>query len=134
MVKKIYTEEQRAILLKNKNIASLSKGVIRYASDFKIKALQQSHQQYLPPQEIFTQAGFNLEIIGKNSPKERLKEWNKIYSQKGFQGLQQNNKRKEIVKIKSNSNQDKIKRLEAEVIYLKAENDFLVKLRAKRKY
>jgi hypothetical protein len=35
-------------------------------------------------------------------------------------------------KIKDTNDTDKIKRLEAEVAYLKAENDFLIKLRAKR--
>ena len=36
------------------------------------------------------------------------------------------------IKTKNLSDADKIKRLEAQVAYLKAENDFLAKLRAKR--
>ena len=41
MVKKLYTEEQRKILLKNKNVADLGKGVIGYTKEFKIKAVKQ---------------------------------------------------------------------------------------------
>lgn len=127
MVKKIYTNKERAALLKNKNVIKLGKGMITYSEDFKIKAVKQYKHEYLTPQEIFIQAGFDLDIMGRKKPKNCLRRWKKE--------KKKTNKRKGLPKkIKDKSNKDRIERLEAENAYLKEENDFLVKLRAKRNY
>ena len=63
--------------------------------------------------------------------------WNKIYRTKGIKALSTETRGKgggRPKKVKDKSDKDQIKRLELEIEYLKAENDFLVKLRAKRKY
>jgi len=133
MVKKIYTDEQRKTLLKNKNVAKLGKGVITYTKDFKITAVKQYQKEYLTPQEIFIKAGFELASIGSKKPKNCLERWNKIYKEQGLEGLSEPNKKRSRPKtIKVKSDKDKIKRLEAENAYLKEKTDFLVKLRAKR--
>lgn len=135
MVKKEYTKEERELLLKNNNVSKLGKGVITYTEDFKIKAVKQYQFEYMKPQEIFIQAGFDIEMIGKKKPKNCLERWNKKYTEKGFGGLSGLNKKSgRPKKIVDKSDKDKIERLEAENAYLKAENDFLVKLRAKRNY
>ena len=126
MVKKTYTDEQRKTLLKNKNVKKCSQKAITYSRDFKVKAVQQYQEDRMIPQEIFIQAGFDLEIIGKEIPRHCLDRW----KNKSAQILIENRGRTK--KTKDKSDKDKIERLEAEVIYLKAENDFLVKLRAKR--
>ena len=133
MVKKTYTKEQRKSLLKNKNVAECGKGVIVYTENFKIEAVRQYHKEYLMPQEIFTNAGFDLDIIGRKKPKSCLERWNKIYEEKGLKGFTQSTgSGGRPKKVKDKTNKDKIKRLELEIKYLKAENDFLAKLRAKR--
>ena len=74
-------------------------------------------------------------MIGKDTPTDRLGDWNKIYKEKGAEGLKNETRGKgggRPKKPKDLSDKDKIKRLEAEVAYLKAENDFFTKLRAKR--
>jgi len=124
MVKKEYTKEQRITLLKNKNVAKLGKGIITYTENFKIKAFKQYNEEYFTPQEIFIQAGFDLNVIGRKKPKNCLERWTK--------GKLTANKRGRLKKDKTDK--DKIERLEAENAYLKEENDFLVKLRAKRNY
>ncbi len=135
MVKKIYTEEQRKILLKNKNVAELGKGVISYAKEFKIKAVKQYQEEYMSPQEIFIKAGFDLDMIGRKKPKNCLEMWNKVYKKEGFKGLAEPKKRRgRPKKVRDKTDKNKIERLELEIEYLKAENDFLVKLRAKRNY
>ena len=134
MVKKVYTKEQKESLLRNRNVAKCGKGVITYAAEFKIKAVKQYHQEYMTPKEIFTEAGFDIEAIGKNKPKNCLEMWNKIYKAKGIKGLRESSKaRGKPRKAKNKSDKNRIERLELEIKYLKAENDFLAKLRAKRK-
>lgn len=69
-------------------------------------------------------------------PAESLRRWNNVYRTKGIEKLSVENRGRDggrPPKIKDATEKDKIKRLEAEVAYLKAENDFLAKLRAKRR-
>lgn len=133
MVKKKYTEEQRKALLSNKNVAKLGQGVITYTVEFKVKAVKQYQQEYLKPHEIFREAGFDIEMIGKNKPKNCLERWNKTYKEQGVNGLLEHKAGGRPKGSKKKTDKDKIKRLELEVKYLKAENHFLAELRAKRK-
>jgi hypothetical protein len=134
MSKTIYTKEQIEQLLKNKNIAKCSQGSITYGKSFKINAVR-LYEQGLTSTEIFQQAGFNLDVIGRDKPKKCLLRWRKTTAEKGVEGLVEIRGRNSSgrPKTKNLSDKDKIKRLEIEVAYLKAENDFLAKLRAKRR-
>lgn len=108
---------------------------ITYSNDFKIRAVK-LYEQGLTSTEIFRQEGFDLNLIGKNKPRECLKRWNRIYRAKGDGGLMVETRGRlggRPRKPRDKTEADKIKRLEAEVAYLKAENDFLAKLRAKRR-
>ena len=136
MSKIIFTEEEKEELLKNKSISQCSEGSITYSKDFKVKAVK-LHEQGLTPATIFRQAGLDPNIVGRDKGKGCLKRWNKVYREKGEKGLTIENRGRNSTgrppKPKDLSDADKIKRLEAEVAYLKAENAFLVKLRAKRR-
>lgn len=133
MSKRIFTKQQVKQLLSNKNVSGCSERSITYSKDFKIKAVK-LYKQGLTPREIFRQAGFDLNAISRDQPKECLKRWNKIWGTKGEGGLAAETRGRtgRPKKTKDLSDVDKIKRLEAEIAYLKAENDFLAKLRAKR--
>ncbi len=108
---------------------------IKYSSEFKIQAVKQ-HEEGLTPRTIFKLHCFDLSKISKNIPKYCLARWNKIYRE---HGLMEENRgkpskgggRPKIPKFKDEK--EKIKYLELQVAYLKAENDFLVKLRAQKK-
>ena len=139
MSKRIFTKEQIKELSKNKNVEKCSEKSITYSKEFKMKAVKQYYEEYLVSKEIFIQAGFELEIIGKDIPKQCLVRWKKKYQNKGEVAFKQENRGRakgggRPKKYKNEPDKDKLERLEATVIYLKAENDFLVKLRAKRKY
>lgn len=128
----MFTKENIKLLLKNENISKCSERSITFNKDFKIKAIK-LYEEGMPPKEIFRQAKIDLGLVGKHEPKECLRRWNKIVKKRGIEGLSEHRKgggRKP--KIIDKTDADKIKRLEAEVAYLKAENDFLTKLRAKR--
>lgn len=107
---------------------------IKYSNEFKVKAVKE-YKEGLTPQIIFKQNGFD---ITKCRPKDLLSRWNKIYREKGEDWLSKENRgknskgggRPKIPKFKDEK--EKIKYLELQVAYLKAENDFLVKLRAQK--
>lgn len=139
MSKRIFTKEQTTGLSKNGNIRKCSNKSITYAKDFKLKAIKQYYDEYLTPNEIFEQAGFDLNTIGRKTPARCLNRWKKVFQNKGVNTLSLENRGRKKgggrpKKVKDKSDKDKIKRLEAENIYLKAENDFLVKLRVKKNY
>ena len=139
MGKRILTEEQVAELLKNKNVAKCSAKSIGYAPEFKIRAVKQYNEEGLTATAIFRSAGFDLWIIGEDTPKECVSNWRKVHEAKGTAGLSMENRGKTKgsgkgrLKTKGLTDRDKIERLEAHVAYLKAENDFLAKLRAQRR-
>lgn len=135
MSKRIFTGEQIEQLLSNENVVRVGKTIV-YNKDFKIKAVKLYNEQGLPSNEIFRQAGFDLNVIGKQKPKDCLKNWKEAYKLRGEDGLKLETRGSGggggRFKTKNLTGSEKIKCLEAEVAYLKAENDFLAKLRAKR--
>jgi transposase-like protein len=133
MSKRIFSAEQMKQLSKNVNVESRSQRSITYSKDFKIKAVK-LYKEGLTSREIFSKAGFDLNAIGRDQPKECLSRWNKIWKEKGESGLSVETRGRlgRPKKPRDLSDKDKIKRLEMEIAYLKAENDFLAKLRAKR--
>jgi len=133
MSKRIFTQEQIEKLSKNKNVDRCSERSIAYGKKFKMNAITQ-HEQGLTSNEIWRQAGFDLDLIGRDQPKECLKRWNRIYRTKGEEWLLCENRGQlggRSKSLKNLSATDKIKRLEAEAAYLKEENRFLAKLRKK---
>jgi len=136
MSKKIFTRAQREILLRNNCVSRCSPKSITYSTDFKLMVVKQSQELGLSSNEIFRRAGLDLRIVGQNQRKQCLKRWKKVYWTRGDQGLLverrgSRDRRFEIPKGQIESN--KVTQLEAEVAYLRAENDFLAKVRAKRK-
>jgi transposase-like protein len=135
MNKRILTDEQVVTLMKNPNVSKCSPKSITYSKEFKVRAVTMSQNEGYTYKDIFKRLGFDLGVIGVKTPKECLKRWNRIYREKGLDGLSKDlrgSRGKGKVKKKDISDEDKIKRLELEILYLKAENDFLAKLRAKK--
>lgn len=121
-------------LRKNKYVLRCSGKSITYTKDFKLHAIN-LYDQGQTSSEIFRGAGFDLGVIGRDQPRECMKRWRKIFRTNGTRGLSEQrgiNGRAGRPKTKGVTEADRIKRLEAEVAYLKAENIFLAKLRAKR--
>lgn len=134
MSKRIFSQEQIEILLRNPNVAGCSEKSIRYNKNFKISAVRK-YQSGLPASEIFRQAQFEIKMIGHEVPDDCLHRWLKIYRAKGEGGLILDGRAKKSggrPRGTANlSDQEKLKQLEAENAYLKEENHFLAKLRKK---
>ncbi len=134
MNRRIFTKEQINEMLKNKNVARCSEKSITYHKNFKIEAVQRYQNNGISANQIFKEAGFNLDVIGKEVPKDCLYDWIKVVRIKGIDGLSKESRggpgRRHS--LKNLTDKERIKYLETQVAYLKAENDFLAKLRKKR--
>jgi len=130
-----FSQEQRGELIKNSNVIKCSEKAITYNKNFKVSAVKQYLEDGKMANEIFRNAGFDLDIIGKDIPKHCLRDWNGVFKTKGLDGLKIESRGRGggRPKTKEVTEKERIKYLEAEVAYLKAENDFLTKLRAKRR-
>jgi hypothetical protein len=135
MSKRRFTEEQIKELLQNPNVANCSEKSILYHKDFKVAAIKK-HLEGMPPSWIFKEANFNLAVIGHETPKWCMSRWLETFREKGEGGLKEDgrknsNPRGRPKSIKHLSDKEKLKYLETQVAYLKAENAFLAKLRKK---
>jgi transposase len=134
MSKRIFNEEQIKTLLQNPNVERCSEKSISYHKDFKVSAIKKYHEG-LSPNAIFREAEFNLDMIGRETPKSCLRSWRKVFKEKGVQELSVETRGRSHnggrPKTNWSNEKEKIEYLETEVAYLKAENDFLAKLRKK---
>ena len=133
MSKRIFNKEQIKALLQNPNVAECSERSISYHKDFKVSAVRK-YREGLPPLEIFRQAQFDIDMIGSRAPKWCLRRWRRVFKAKGEAGLKTDGRGQSKAggRPKSLANltdEEKLKRLKAEVAYLKEENRFLAKLR-----
>jgi len=134
MSKRIFSSQKQKELCENKNVHHCTERSITYATTFKRDAIEQ-YESGLTSTEIFKQAGFNLDLIGRDTPKSCLRRWRKIHKEKGLSGLSEARGKSSVGRPKkqTRTRNEQMKYLEAEVKYLKAENAFLAQLRAKRR-
>jgi len=124
-----YTKEQIAKLRKNPCVFDCASHFINYTYEFKTRAIE-LHKQGISPNEIWERSGFDITMWKKNYCSSTVKDWERL-AQKG--GLKRLTIRGGIQSDRgSKEEKTKIKRLELQIKYLEAENDFLAKLRAKR--
>ena len=125
-----FSSEEVAKLKQNPNVFSCTERSINYTYEFKKRALE-LHREGVYAREIWRRAGFDLSKWRKDYCKGTLSDWKEIVKKRGVDGL---------LKVSgiqydrgpTNIDKDRLKRLELQVKYLEAENDFLAKLRAKR--
>lgn len=133
MSKRIFSSEEQQLLQNNQYVKRCSDRSITYTTQFKKQAIQQ-YEEGLTATEIFKQAGFNIDLIGRKHPKGCLRRWRATYKKNGATGLTEARGKNSTGRKKKpyHTEADRLKWLEAEVRYLKAENAFLARLRAKR--
>jgi transposase len=133
MSKRIFSKGEIAELLKYRQVIRCTPRAITNRTDFKITAVRQYREEGIPAKDIFRKAGFDLEVIGRDNAKFRVRDWLRIFKTKSREGLRIDARGGGGGRPKTKgSDADKIKWLEAKVAYLKAENAFLAKLRAAR--
>ncbi len=130
MSKNIYNEFQIKELEKNPNILSVSDRSISYSPEFKINAVTE-YKSGKTPSQIFIDHGFDIEMIGKEQPKRCLKRWRNTFEKFGEEGFLTERRGKGSTGRPSSkplSIEEKLRKAEARIKFLEAENDFLKKL------
>lgn len=113
--------------LKNTNIEKITDSNIRFTKEFKIRALK-LFRNGTPAKEIFIAAGIDITDFEKDYAKKSIGRWSKAARVHGASKL--NEERRGIGSSGRSSGTKKFKSLSEELIYLRAENDFLKKIRA----
>ena len=130
MNRSLYSEGQVKALQGNPNVAKCSSKAITYRKEFKIRAVKEYYEQGMGPNAIFQKAGFNLDVLGRDKPKNCLKLWKKVYKTKGEAGLNIENRGRMGGRRKADKSED-AEYLKTKIAYLEAENNFLRKLKTK---
>lgn len=128
MSKKLFSDKEVNLLSKNENIIKVSNKSILYRFEFKKKFIEEYKSGKLS-RLIFEEAGFDVEVLGNKRIQTASNRWRKAYEEKGELGLKDYRKTSSGRPLKRElSDAEKIKRLEAQIEYLKIENEFLKKL------
>jgi len=125
-----FLEEEIFQLRQNPCVFSCTESSVNYTCEFKKRALE-LHREGVTAREIWKRSGFEVSMWKPSYFRLTLRDWKKIVKKHGMKGLLKPGG-VQYDRGPENTEKDKIKRLELQVKYLKAENDFLAKLRAKR--
>jgi hypothetical protein len=124
-----FSSEQIAALKRNPCVFTCTHNSINYTYEFKKRAL--ALRKGVSGREIWKRSGFNVDLWKKEYFKGTLRDWKKVVEKHGIEGLLKPGGI-QYDRGPNNTDKDKLKRLELQVKYLEAENDFLATLRAKR--
>jgi hypothetical protein len=125
-----FSSEEIATLQRNPCVFSCTHNSVNYTYEFKRRALA-LHKEGVPAREIWKRSGFNVDWWKKEYFKCTLRDWKKVVEKNGAEGLLKPGGI-QYDRGPNNTDKDKLKRLELQVKYLEAENDFLATLRTKR--
>lgn len=121
MERKKFTESQIEALSKNNNIAHCGTASVMYTKAFKQEAMRLYSEAGLSAVEIFRNAGIDLNIIGKRAPNRLMNQWRHALRASP----------KKIIDPLEHPNNN-LAMLRSQVAYLKAENHFLARIRARK--
>lgn len=125
-----FTTEETLKLKENPCVFDCTSNMVNYTFEFKKRALE-LHSEGVFAKEIWRRSGFDVSKWRKDYCRSTLSDWKKIVKTHGIDGLNRNGGIR-FDRGPTKTEADTIKRLTLQVQYLKAENDFLAKLRAKR--
>src|SRR3989344_1330101 len=130
MKRTTFSNEEMEELRKNPCVFSCTHNSVNYSYEFKKRALE-LHKEGVFAREIWRRSGFNTDKWKSRYFKGTVNDWRKIVEKNGIEGLLKPGGI-QYDRGPTKVDKDKLKRLELQVRYLEAENDFLAKLRAKR--
>lgn len=119
-------EDVKKRLLSNRFVEKIAHSSISYTSEFKILAVK-ANLKGKSPSDIFNEAGIDTLFFVKNYAAKTISRWKKIYQEVGRQGLVNERRGKNAT---GRPKSKEFNSVEAELEYLRLENDFLKKLHA----
>ena len=128
-----FSNEELVELRKHPCVFSCTPKSVNYTYEFKKCALEE-YEKGVRPKEIWKQAGFDVRKWKDHYFRLTMRDWKRIVRRGDLSNLNnQGGVQHDDGMTKSlKTEKDKVKRLELQIRYLQAENDFLAKLRAKR--
>ncbi|WP_455544530.1 IS3 family transposase [Intestinibacter sp.] len=128
MSKKIFSENEIKILSKNKYVKHISAKGITYTNEFKLHFIAE-YETGKTPRQIFKDAGFDIEILGKKRIECASSRWRKAYKEKGVLGLDDTRVLNSGRKLNRELTLEEVlAKKDAEIEYLKAELKLIKKL------
>lgn len=128
MSKKLFSNKEIEILKNNKYVLNVTDKGITYTNEFKIQFIADSNNG-MSSREIFEKADFDINIVGLRRIESAGSRWRADYRKNGISGLddtrRNNSGRPRVRKL---TQEEVLKRKDAEIAYLKAEIDLLKKL------
>lgn len=126
----IFSGEELAALKRNPCVFNCTERSVNYTFEFKKRALE-LYAEGVSAKEIWRRAGFDVSKWKKHYFRLTIRDWRRVVKRGGLEGLTRHGGI-QFDRGPNKEESDRLKRLELQVRYLKAENDFLAKLRAKR--
>ena len=128
----IFSSDDLAKLRLNPCVFNCTERSVNYTYEFKKRALE-LHADGVSAKEIWRRAGFDTSKWKKHYFRLTIRDWKRIVMRGGQEGLtKQSGVQADGGLNRRSTEPERVKRLELQVRYLEAENDFLAKLRAKR--
>lgn len=125
MSKVLFTDKQVKELSKNIWIKKVSNKSITYTKDFKVKLVKETEHLEKFPRDVFIECGINSDIVGDRRIQIAAYHWRKQYKDKGE--LTDERGKLGRPRINELSSEEKLKRAEARIKLLEAENELLKK-------
>lgn len=127
-----FTEEQQEILRQNPYTYSVSDTQISFTKEFK-QLFYHEHKAGKSPRDIFTRHGYDPHLLGEHRVyafpyhlKQQMTKFGAFFE--GHYNLSRKDQPGQVSDQAALSQEEKIKRLEHEVSYLKQEMEFLKKI------
>jgi transposase len=127
MNQKKFTEKEMNELRKHPYVQSVTSTLITYTDEFKRIFIAEDRDGKLP-REIFRDHGFDVDLLGGSRIRKAAYRWRKAYKKQGIDGLNDARKHPGKKEKKEVSLQEQNARMEAQIQFLKAENELLKKL------
>ena len=125
-----FSSDEVAELKKHPCVFDCTEKSVYYTCEFKQRALQ-LQAEGVSTKEIWRRSGFDVSRWKDEYFRCTLRDWRETVRKRGIAGLVKSGGTPHD-RGPDRTSKDAIKRLELQVKYLEAENDFLAKLRAKR--
>lgn len=128
-----FSNEELVELRKHPCVFSCTSKSVNYTYEFKKHVLEEN-EKGMCAKDIWKQAGFDTSKWKEFYFRSTVRDWKRIVHRGDISNLNNQGgvQHDDGVTKSLKAEKDKIKRLELQVRYLRAENDFLAKLRAKR--
>lgn len=133
---KRFTEEDRILLQKNEYVLRITKHQIKYAPEFKEKAVREYMEDGKDPRSIFADAGFPESIVNSDLPRWTLGNWRKIAGKLGGDAdfTDRRGRKRKSKDPETMTDKEKIEYYEATIAYKEAENQLLADARGLQRW